>query len=467
MGIVSSVGIGSGVDIQSLVTQLASAESQPALNAINRKKVEATAELSGLGTLKSALSDFRSAVSKLKDGNLFKSFQTQSSNETALTASASAQAVPGSYSVEVVSLAKAQKAIASAEFTADSRLVGAGTLNFSTPGGDSFSIQTYDTTTLEGLRDAINRESDNSFVSASIVNVDHVSTGASDPLNGTTVSKLVLTSKNSGVENGFSVSGTDGDSVGISAFYSSNLQPITEAKDAVIRVDGQTATRATNDIADVLPGVSLNLLPGSEGTTVDVQINLDQEAIKATLGEFVNAYNKLASTTKNLGKYGGSTDGSGAGNGALIGDSTLRLIANQIRQSTTKTVSSTTSDFNSLAMIGISVDKDGTMSLDSSKFASALNADLQSISDVFSSSDGVATRLNERLNSFLQSGGPLDGRQTSLKNQLSNLDNKQLDVEERRSKYEAMLLKQFTAMDITVGSLNSTGSFLSNWIKQL
>lgn len=470
--IVSSTGIGSGIDIQSLATQLASAEAQPALNSISRKTSAANALLSGLGTLKSALSDFNKIVAKLKDGNLFKTFKTSSSDETVLKATASGGAVAGSYAVEVVQLAKAQKSIATAEFDSSSALIGSGTLTFDTPGGSSFSLTTDNTTTLQGLRDAINRAAGNDFVTASIVNVDHVSTGPSDPDNGKTVSKLVLTAKDTGTANGFTVSGSDDDGndtdlSGLSSFFSGNLQSLTAPLDAIIKVDQQTATRASNVISDVLPGVTLDLQNSNVGGTVNVRIDLDLESIQTTVQEFVDGYNKLATTTRNLGKYGGSTDGSGSGNGSLIGDSSLRLISGQVRQSATSTISSASGDYNSLAMIGVSIDKDGVMSLDSSRLSDALNSDLQAVSDVFSSADGVATRLDSKVKLFLQSGGSLDTRQNSLKKQISALSDQKLDVEERQANFQAILLKQFTAMDVTVGTLNTTSTFLSNWISNL
>lgn len=469
MGVVSSTGIGSGIDIQSLATQLATAEAQPALNSISRKTSTANTLLSGLGTLKSALSAFDSIVATLKDGNLFKTFQTTSSDESVLKATAATGAVSGSYAVEVVQLAKAQKSIAASEFSNSSALIGSGTLTFDRPDGASFSVTADNTTTLQGLRDAINQAAGNDFVTASIVNVDHISTGPNDPDNGKTVSKLVLTAKDVGTKSSFTVSGNDGDgnnndTSGISSFFSTNLQALSDPLDAIIKVDQQTATRSSNVINDVLPGVTLDLQNSSAGGAVNIQVGLDQTAIQATVQRFVDGYNKLTSTTTSLGKYGGSTDGSGTGNGALIGDSTLRLVTGQIRQSATNTISSTSGSYNSLAMIGITIDKDGVMSLDSTKLSAALNADLQSVSDVFSSADGVATRLDSKLGLFLQSGGSLDTRQNSLKKQISALSDQTLNVQDRQANFQAMLLKQFTAMDVTVGTLNTTSTFLSNWI---
>jgi len=485
MGIVSSVGLGSGIDIQTLVSQLSKAESQPALNAISRQKTIADTRLSGLGTLKSALSDFQAVVAKFKDGSLFKTHKSTSSDETILKVTAGTGSASGAYAVKVTQLAAAQKSITAAEFTDPSALVGGGTLTIGT-GSASFDVTTTGTTTLADLRDAINGASDNSFVNASIVNVDRTPNtvytkgdplyGTDDPLYGTPeyyakVSRLVLTAKNTGEANGFTVTGTDSDGTDgndLLRFTSANLQPQTIAANAIIEVDGQTATRSSNNISDVLTGVTLNLQKVSAETTVNVNVGVDNEAIKTAVNEFVTAYNKLSSTTQGLGKFGGATDGSGSGNGALIGNSTLRYISSQLRQKATDEVfPAETNKINSLAIIGVAINKDGVMSLDSTKLDAALAADPQSLSNLFSSPDGVAVRMHNRLSDFLQSGGPLDSQQNSLKKQLSALDSRKLDVERRQSSVEAMLLKQFTAMDISVGTFNSTGTFLSNWINNL
>ena len=460
MSIVSSTGIGSGIDINSLVTQLVSAEGQPAFNSITRQETAANARLSGLGTLKSALSDFKSVVNKLKDGNLFKTHKAASADESRIKATAGAGSVAGSYSLEVTQLAKAQKSI-SGEFANASAVVGSGTLTIATTGGASFDVTIGSgNNTLAGIRDAINSASGNTSVSASIVNVNNST-------NTGTISKLVLSSKNSGTTNAFTVTGTESGGAGLSQIFSTNLTNQTTAKDAIIKVDGETATRSTNSISDVIQGLTLDLKSAQVGTTVNVDVTLDSEAVNKTLTDFVTAYNKLHNTAKDLGKFGGSTDGSGSGNGALIGDATLRYVTTQVRQDSANPVSSATGNYNSLAMIGIKIDKDGVMSLDSAQLNTALSASLQSVSDVFASTDGVASRLNSKLDNFLQSGGPLDSQQSSLKKQLSTLSDRRADVQARLDNLQKTLQKQFTAMDVNVGKFKNTSAFLSNWISKL
>lgn len=462
MAIVSTTGLGSGIDISTIVSQLVKAEGEPKLNAISRQQTAMNSRLSGLGTLKSALSDFQTAVNKLKDTAVFSNHKATSSDETVLKATTSLGAVAGTFNVEVTQLAAAQKTISQTGFANLSAVVGTGTLNFTSGTGTNFSV-TVDSSnqTLQGIRDSINKASGNNFVTASVINVDDGSGG--------TVSKLMLSAKNSGTAGGFSVTGTDSDGVddasGLSRVFSSQASTISAASNAIIKVDGQTATRSSNSISDVLPGMTLDLQSAKVGTQIKVDVKRDDDAITKALNEFVSAYNKLQATTKSLGQYGGSADGTG--NGPLLGNGTLRQAANQVRQDTTSNVTGVTSTYNSLAMIGITVDKTGTMSLNSTTLKKALSENLQGVSDVFNNAtDGVAVRLGNRLNQFLQSGGPLDSQQSALKKQLSALDKSKIKENDRLALVEKRLQKQFTAMDLNVGQIKSTGTFLSNWISK-
>lgn len=460
MSISSSTGLGSGMDLNGIVTQLVTAEGQPQFNAITKQETATQSRLSGLGTLKSALSTFQTTVQKLKDGSAFKATQAVSSNESVLKVTAGVGSVAGTHSVKVTQLAKAQQSVTAAEYTNSAAAVAdvGGTLDFTFPTGSTktaFSI-TVDSTnnTLARIRDAINSSASNNGITASIINVDSTVTP------GTTVSKLVFTAKDSGSINGFTLTTTGGDAgldklnTATSANYST-----TSAADAIISIDGQTATRSTNSMTDVIQGVTLDLqsLQSPTDTAVNVNVSLDSTAINKTITDFVSGYNTFRTATSNLNKQGASS----GSNGTLVGDSTLLSITSKLRQDTTNTISSATSSYNSLAMIGISIDKDGVMSLDSTKLNSALSANLSSVSDVFSSSDGVATRLNSRLTGYLQSGGSLDTQQTSLGKQLKSLSTKRADVQLRLDNLQKGLQKQFIAMDLAVGQLKSTASFLT------
>ncbi|MDD1619888.1 MAG: flagellar filament capping protein FliD [Methylococcaceae bacterium] len=465
--ITSSTGLGSGIDINSLVSQLVKAEGQPAFNAIQRQEDKVNTRLSGLGTLKSALSTFQTAVSKLKDGNLFKTHTVTSSNESILKVTAGAGSVAGTHTVEVTQLAKAKNSIATTEYANSSSVVTAtgGALNFTYAAGSTktaFSVSIGANASLADVASAINGASGNNGVKASIVNVDSTVTP------GTTVSRLVLTSTDTGGANSFNLAVTGGDA-GLNALDTATPANYTTvaAADAKINIDGLAATRSSNSISDVLPGVTFNLQTAAVGTTVNINISLDNTAISKTVSDFVTAYNNLHTATVALGKYGGSTDGSGSGNGALLGDATLRYVTTQVRQDSVNVVSSATGNYNSLAMIGVTIDRNGVMALDSAKLNVALTGNLQSVSDVFSSTNGVATRLDTRLTGLLQSGGPLDTQQTSLNKQLTSLERRRADVQTRLDCLQKSLQKQFIAMDTLVGQFKSTGDYLTNWMSKL
>jgi flagellar hook-associated protein 2 len=459
MSISSSTGIGSGIDINGIISQLITAEGQPQFDAITNRETAAQTRLSGLGSLKSALSSFQTAVQKLKDANLFKATQAVSANTAIFTTTAGVGAVPGSHTVEVTQLAKSKQSIASTEYANSSSTVTAtgGALNFIYPAGSvktAFAVTVGAGATLANVRDAINGATGNDGVTASIINVDSTVTP------GTTISKLVLTSKDAGTANAFSLAVTGGDA-GLNALDTAtpaNYSTVAAA-DAIIKVDGLAATRSTNTITDVLPGVTLNLQSAAVGTVVNLGVSLDTTAISKTITDFVTAYNSLHTTTQSLGQYAGT---SGSANGPLLGDATLRTVTSQLRQDTSNTVTSATSSYNSLSMIGISIDKNGVMALDSAKLSTALTANLSAVSDVFSSTNGVATRLDSRLTQFLQSGGAFDTQQTSLGKQLTSFTAQRADVQSRLDSLQASMLKQYTAMDIAVGQMKSTSTYLTN-----
>lgn len=458
MSITSSLGVGSGMDINGIVTQLVAAEGQPQFNAITRQETAAKAQVSGLGSLKSALSTFQTALQKLNDINLFKTTKAVSGNESIVKVTSGAGSTAGAHVMQVTQLAKAQSSISRTEFTGATEVVGSGTMTFSVGAKTPFSL-TIDSTnnTLSGIRDAINGAAGNNGVTASIINVNNST-------NTGTISKLVLTAKDTGLANGFSVAVT-GDA-GLSRLDSSIPANFTgvAALDAKILIDGQAATRSSNVITDVLQGVTLNLQSTAAlNTDVKVDIALDNAAIKETISGFVTAYNALNSTTASLGKFAGTTGGS---NGALLGDSTLRSIRTDLRQNTSAPVTSASNNFNTLKTIGIDIDKDGVMTLNSTKLDQALSTNLSSVSDVFSSTDGVATRLKAKVTQYLQTGGPLDTRQTSLNKQLKALSDKRNTVQLHLDNVQKSLMKQYIAMDTAVGRLQSTGAFLTNQLAQ-
>ena len=377
MGI-SSAGIGSGLDVNGIVTSLMGVEQKP-LAAVAKQKTDYQSQVSAYGSLKSSLSTFQTAVSALSTTSKFNVQTVTSSNTSVLTATANGSATLGDYALTVSQLAKSQK-LASAGFASTADTVDTGTLAIAFGSYDaaspySFTANTAKTAlsitidssnnTLAGVRDAINAT--NASVTATIVN------------NGST-HQLVMTSKDTGEVNSLQISG-----ISQLAYDKSNdianMTEVQAAKNAMMEVDGITVTKASNTITDVVEGVTLNLLTTSSGASVNLAVASDQEAVKTSVTAFVDAYNKLDTTLRNLTKY----DSTGKASGVLLGDATARSVMSQIKAVMTKAIA-TTGSFTTLGQIGVSFQSTGQLALDSTKLTTAMTSNFNDIASLFATS---------------------------------------------------------------------------------
>lgn len=470
---VTSVGLGSGLDINGIVKNLIQAEGAPASGALDRRASAAQDRLSAVGTLKSAISAFQSAASKLTNPTIFASLTATSSNTGLFTATAGSGAVAGNYSIEVTQLATAHALAASTGVTDANTVIGSGTLTIGA-GISAFSVNvtTGVNDTLAGIRDSINNATDNTGVKATIVNVDN-------GVGGTT-SKLVLNSQNMGTKNALSVTGADGDSNNFDAaglsqlFYDpsntmglaspvTNMTQTAAAKDAIIKVNGMDATRSSNTISDVIAGVTLTLNSQSPGAPATLGVAVDQTAISKTVNDFVTAYGNLKKVTSDLGSYDPATKKGGA----LLGDALLRNVMGQLRGDTSNPVTSAVGNYNTLTMVGVQIDRYGAMSVDQTKLSAAISNNTNNLAQVFSSADGVAKRINTRLSTYLSSGGVFDTQTNNLNDSLRKIGVERGKLQDRLSQMQTSMLKQFNAMDSMVAQLNTTGSYLSQQLSNL
>ncbi len=453
-------GIGSGMDIQGLVQQLVQAEGQAKNNALNRRESSYQSELSALGTLKGSLSSFMDAAAKLADSDDLLKVTASSGDDAMFTASASSSASSGEYSVEVLNLAKAQK-LSSTGFSSSSDTVGTGTLTIGS-GDNSFGVLIDSSNnSLAGIRDAINASADNDSVTATIVNVDD---GA-----GGTEARLVLTAKETGSANQISIAVTEGSEPGLSQLsysYDSNgvgsggMSELVAAEDAQVRVDGMLATRSSNSINDVIPGVTLDL-KAETTSTVNLSLSVDKEATKETVQAFVDSYNKLADTYKRLTAYNADTETGGA----LQGDFSARQIMNEVRG--ILRTNDPNSSYGSLFSIGMEIDQYGKMSIDSSKFDEVLGTRPEALSNLLSSADGIAGKLESSLKEALDLGGIFDSRTKSLDQSIKKVGDERLDLEDRLQTLEKRMLSQFITMDTLVAQYNNTGTYLAGQLSAL
>ncbi|KGM08195.1 Flagellar hook-associated protein FliD [Methylophaga thiooxydans] len=450
---ITAAGIGSGLDIESLVSQLVAAEGQPAINRLDTQEAKLQANLSAFGSLKSALSNFQTAVQSLQTDSSFQGRKASSSNNELFTASASTQATQGQYDIEIEQLAQAAKLTSnSGDFAEASDVVGTGTLTINF-GSESFSLTIDESNnTLAGIRSAINNAEDNPGVTATIVSSD----------NGP---RLVLSSDDLGSGNAITTVATDndaGDGNDLARLNALENNVNSEAaKDAVIYVDGQKVTRNSNSFSDVIDGVTLSLAKAEVGTVEKLTISRDESATKSKINSFIKAYNALATTTGQLSSYNADTGAAGQ----LLGDSTLRSVQSQIRQAITSSVSGL--DFGTLAEIGITTDENNNLVLDEEKLDQVLATDYASVSGLFSSETGVANKLNTILEGFVGTEGLLNTRTDGIESSIGRIDDQREQLAVRLESVEARYRAQFSAMDILVGQLQGIGDFLTQQLASL
>jgi flagellar hook-associated protein 2 len=395
---ISSPGVGSNLDVNSIVEKLMSVERQP-LNRLASQQSSYQSKLSAYGTLQGALSAFQTAVQDLAGTARFSAQTATVSDSTILSASANANATPGSYTIEVRQLAQQQK-LAVPGFASTSDTLGSGSLTiaFGTydPVGNSFQLNgakpatviniPSGSNTLAGIRDAINAAG--AGVTATVVN-DGAARG----------NRLVITSKDSGAANSVRISvmdddGNNTDASGLSqlAFDPSaapgsgkNLSEVQTARDAILSVDGITVTKVSNVITDAIQGITLNLTKTNAGSTVGLSVAADSAAIKDGVASFVKAFNTINKNIRDLTAFDPVTKRGGA----LQGDSAPLSALSQMRGVLTRTVESAQGS-TTLSQVGVSFQRDGTLALDERKLQAAIDRDLDGVVALFAATGRTA-----------------------------------------------------------------------------
>lgn len=446
MASVSSLGIGSGIDLNSVVSQLMAVERQP-LDNLTQKKSDLTNQISAYGQVKSALSAFQSAASTLKLSSAFDMFTSASSDSDVATATASASSAAGSYDVTVTRLAQA-KVDASANFAASTSTVSnAGSLTFTNGDGSTFSINVAAGATLENIRDAINNQTitkDGKTVTQDIATASIVNSGtSSNPQYN-----LVINSAGRGTDGAVTISSSNG-ALQSELNFTQRQAPV----DAQLTVNGMTVTRSSNTVDDLVPGATLTL---TKVGTATITVGRDADGIAAKVSTFVDAYNKLQSTITNLNKKGGT----------LEADNTVRSVLSNLQgvfNSAPAEGTSGFSDYRYLAQIGVSFQKDGTLALDKDALKKAISTNFDNVVKMFTDTDnGYAQRLYDKATDMVTTGGLLESRTTGMNSQIKSLNDRMDQVQAKLDSTEARLKKQYAAMDTTVASLKNISSYISS-----
>jgi flagellar hook-associated protein 2 len=446
MATISSTGIGSGLEIDSLVSKLVAAERSAGQTRIDTKKDKLTEQFSAMAQLMGGMSAFQSSLNSLVSAGSFTSRKVSVSDETAFTAKAGATAATGSYDVQVEQLAKSSQ-LGSEAFALGSTQVGTGTLTIAV-GDSSFSIEVGEGgNSVANIRDAINRSPANKGVQASLLT----------DVEGT---HLVLTSTKTGEDYALTVTASGGDG-GLEQLETMEVRSV--AQDAIVFVSGYEIHSSSNTVSNAIEGVTLTLkAPTEEGSTVLLGVDRDDAAIQDAAKKFVDAYNSLAGTIKSLSRYDVATEAAGA----LLGDAMLRNIDSQVRKLISTPVAGVNGNYNTLASLGVTTQADGKLKLDTVRFNAALAANPGAVSDVFTSSNGVAVKLADFMGSKTSVTGEVTVRSSNITDTLVDLKDQQDSLNARMKIIEQRYFRQFNALDTLLGQMNNTAGALDSWLKQ-
>lgn len=449
MATISSPGLGSNLDVKSIVSQLVALEKKP-LDNLKLQAATVQTKISAFGQIKSLVSTLSDTLGKLTSVTGWNAVTATSSNSSAVSVSATGGTLPTSFSVEVSVLAKA-KATASAAVLPVGGAVGEGTLTFTPVSGTAVAIAVAATDTISAVASKINGST--AGVTATV-------------LSDASGERLLLRSKATGVSGGFTLSvadidGNNADALGLSRLVVGTTTT-TAAVDAAATVNGIPVTSSTNAFAASISGVTFTALQVTTAP-VEIAINKDTSGVQTNIDAFVKAYNAINDILNEATKYDPATKGAGL----LQGDSTALSLQNSLRNAL-QSVTTGSSVFTRLADVGITQQRGGNLSVDSTKLAAGL-ANTDELKNMFrstggGSADGIAVKIKAVTTSLLSSTGFFQTKDTSLKLALTQNAKNQAQVNERVNKFEANLNARYTALDKQMSSLNAINAYVNQQV---
>lgn len=441
-------GLATGLDTNALIDQLMAVDKQQ-VTLLQTKRLKAQAQGTAYQDLNARLQNLKARADALDEPDPFFSRSVTSSDNDVASATAGAGSSRGSFSLTVTSLARGSIAAAASTKSAitDTIATAAGALSFRLgASGPLVSVSVDQTTTLDQLARAINDK--NAGVRASVINAGTSQAPAW---------KLTLASTGTGAANDIQVV-ADGTTLGIA-----NTRA---AADAAFTISGLGSfTRATNTFSDVLDGVTITLKAGS-GTT-DLSLDVDKGQTQARVQALLDAYNDVV---KAIDSQSAATVGANgaAQTGAFTGDAAAR----QIRRSLSSAIATSLGgSLGTLAEVGVTTQKDGTLSLDGTRFQKALSDDANAVRDLFAGAgdaDGIADLLSDRATTATRSAtGIIAVRQDAI---TASMTDTQKDIDRANDRLDATersLRVRFASLESLIAQLQQTGSALQSQLQSL
>jgi flagellar hook-associated protein 2 len=475
---ISSPGIGSGLDVAGLVSSLMAVEKQP-LTQLTSKQTSYQTQVSAIGQVTSALSTLRDAARAMSTATSTTVLKGTVADTAIASVGVTNAAAPGNYNLEVTSLATQQK-LATTPFGSSSTSLGTGTgsvtIEFGTTNGTGFSLNANQAAftvnlatsdlTPAGVRDAINAA--NKGVTATLVN----------DANG---SRMVLTNNNTGANQSMrvSVSDPDGnstDGTGLSALAynpagttnnGKNMSQLAAAGDAQFKLDSIPLTSSSNTVSGVVDGLTLTLTGTNSGAPTILNVSSDDAAMTKKVETFISAYNSVNNLISTLTGYNAATKKGGT----LQADSSVRNVRDKLRNVLISQFG--TGSSNLLSSIGITIQKDGTLAKDATKFSNAFATDRNSVVSLFTQSttgtqsQGLAGTMNTLIGQMIDTGGTLESHTKSVNQSITDIGKRISSMQDRLSLIEARYNRQFNSLDTSLSQMQGVSSYLTQQLAAL
>ncbi|UTA79356.1 flagellar filament capping protein FliD [Halomonas sp. XH26] len=453
MATITSLGVGSGLDLTGLLDQLQAAE-RGKLAPITLQKKQQQAKISAFGQLQTSLNAFQDAVAKINDPKLYQSLSANlrgTGGGEAIKATAAADALPGSYRVEVSQLATSGTLASSRVDTKDQALdlQGATALQLTFGDGETVDINIAEGSSLADMRDAINADKE-AGVNATIIN------------DGTGY-RLALSSKTTGADASIeSFSFVDAGGTVVPGPFVEDATTKRPGENAALTVNGIAISSAENSIEGAIQGVTLNLaeLDIVDGETASSTINIERDTLKQreAINGFVKAFNDLKGTIGKLTSFTGDSETAGE----LVGDNTVRTIESRLRSVLTGGVEG--GELSTLNQLGITLQRDGKLKVDDDVLNDLVANNPQALNAFFageSEGDGMAGRLNTTIEQMLGNNGVVKLAISGAENRVKSLDDRfermEKTIEGTISRYRT----QFGQLDAMISQMNSMSSYLT------
>lgn len=447
----SAGGLASGLDVAGMTQQLVAAERAPKEQRIKEQQQKLEVQLSGYGQIKSAVSGLEDMVKKFAEDKVFAGQSAKSSEKDFVSVEASDKAKNGSYTVEVLEIAKSHKVVTNSAFDADpTATLGSGDLEITVDGKTMSVTIDPDKSSLKDVLNAINNSADNPGVTATVINDEKGS-------------KIVFSSTETGVANEISIdaSGMTGELAKLSfdpanPTANADMVEMQNGVDAKIKIDNFTEiTSSSNKIEDAIEGVTLDikkLTDTDDVKFVTIDITNDTSTAKSSIESFVEKYNEFIDTADSLSKY----DVESKSSGPLNGDSLTRSIISQMRNMMNAGIEVDGRTY-SLSDFGITTDRYGKIEIDDDKLDESLKDNFNAFNSFFHTDEkGFLDKAEAIFKGYTSStDGSLTNKEKSLKEQQDRLNDDMDDLNERMKAYEERTYQQFTAMDAAIGKMNN------------